>query len=124
MEKDTNEFFKTYASQEEWQNEIDSIIGKRLGEFRETKDELTKLKEVTQNLMSEYAAENPEDIILKAKEREEKVKKSAMEKSDRIVESGMDSSTPLSVARDPSRFSFAELDDISERVKRGEIIEF
>lgn len=55
--------FKTYATQQEWQADVDRIIGKRLGDMRGLKEQASAYQQLTTQLQELFGAASADEAV-------------------------------------------------------------
>lgn len=126
--------FRVFATKNDWQAEIDRIIGKRLGENRRAFEAAKMLDEFGEIAMRLYGAPTREEGLglfardLKGLPREIKLgagggeAMAAPPPAARISELGMGRTSPALVRGDASRLPDGEFDALLERALSGETI--
>ncbi len=71
-QKEQKEPYKVYETKEAWQESIDAIIGSRLKDYRETKENMEALSPIVEELKSLSGAEDIAEIPAKMKAQMEK----------------------------------------------------
>ena len=71
----SQENYRVFKTQEEFQNCIDKALGKRLSKMREQEDELSKLRSLKERLFEAYDSDNIEEISSKISENAQKEEK-------------------------------------------------
>ncbi len=146
--------FKTFATEQEWQSEIDRIIGARLKDDRLTREKAEKFDRLTDAREESTLNQSPEfdfDEELKNPKFASLIAENGISAEDayylchknsilsrarsavaadisarrsRIAESGTESAPAASAYLNPDRLTDSQIDEIFERVQSGEKITF
>ncbi len=122
--------YKVFETKEDWQNSIDSIIGSRLKDYRDAKEQLARQTPILEKLQMLCPTDDPsalpelieERLTALAKKKEEAKASESSPPVKPVEESSLNCLEGMTVRLTPSKMTFKELDEISARVARGEKI--